>query len=75
MEVSRWRRAAAPIIAQAIAEVGINDMKALRRRLREDYPFDVRKYWPYKIWCDEVKRQLERAMAPAIREIQGPLFP
>jgi hypothetical protein len=33
-------------------------MKATRARLREAYPFGERKYHPYKIWLDEIRRQL-----------------
>lgn len=60
-----WRTHAAPIIARVIAEVGTDDMKALRKALREAYPFCERNYWPYKIWCDEVKRQIQGRLHPA----------
>ncbi len=53
-----WRDAAAPIIARVIAAVGRDDEKALRRALHDAYPFGQRHYWPYKVWCDEVRRQL-----------------
>ncbi len=52
-----WRDHARPIIAKVIARVGRDDVKALRRALREAYPFGERRYWPYKVWCDEVRRQ------------------
>jgi hypothetical protein len=52
-----WREDARPIIAEVIARVGTSDMKALRRALREAFPWgDVS--WPRKIWRDEVKVQL-----------------
>lgn len=56
---SSWRKYAAPIIAETIREMpdGATD-KDLRRALRDAYPFGERKYWPYKVWCDEVRRQL-----------------
>ena len=57
-----WRDSAGPIIAKVIAEHGTDDMKALRKALREAYPFWERKYWPYKVWCDEIHRQLHRKM-------------
>jgi len=53
-----WREKAAPIIREVIKTVGKSDMKALRKALRDAYPFGPRQYHPYKIWCDEVNRQL-----------------
>jgi hypothetical protein len=34
--------------------------KEARAALRNAYPFGQRKYHPYKIWCDEVRKQLAR---------------
>lgn len=54
---SRWRNWAAPIIARILAEtVGQSD-REIRKALRDAYPFGPRKYHPYKIWCDEIRRQ------------------
>lgn len=55
---SSWRDIARPIISKVIADVGMEDMKAVRAALRESYPFGERKMWPYKVWCDEVRLQL-----------------
>ncbi len=54
-----WRENFAPIIAAVIRDVGTNDPGdlRLRRALRDAYPAGVRKYWPYKVWLDEIKRQ------------------
>lgn len=30
----------------------------LKQALKDAYPFGERKHWPYKIWCDCVKRAL-----------------
>jgi len=60
MPESYWRNRASPIIARVIRETGTVDMKALRKALKAAYPFQVRKYHPYKIWLDEVKRQLKK---------------
>lgn len=68
-----WRDHCSPIIAEVIDEVGTEDMKKLRKALREAYPYGERKYWPYKVWCDEVNRQLKRAKY-GIKEVQMPLF-
>lgn len=53
-----WREHCSPIIAEVIRRVGKDDMKALRAALREAYPYGERKYHPYKVWLDEIKRQL-----------------
>ena len=54
----KWRDHARPIIAEVIGRVGTADLKALRKALREAYPFGVRNYHPYRIWLDEIKVQL-----------------
>ena len=72
--VSGWRSRAAAVIASVIEEVGTEDEKALRKALREAYPFGPRKFHPYKIWLDEIKIQLgkrtygQRAMTPQRRK-------
>lgn len=58
-----WRKVAAPIIAQAIAQYAKPDVphpknRELRKALRDAYPFKYRRNWPYKVWCNEVKIQL-----------------
>ncbi len=55
---SRWRAHAAPIIADIIRVHKDQDEKQLRALISKAYPFGERKYHPYKIWCDEVARQL-----------------
>lgn len=56
--MSTWRDHFRPIIAGVISRVGREDMKALRRALRDAYPFGERRFWPYKVWCDEVRQQI-----------------
>lgn len=53
-----WRESARPIIAQVLKETKGQPDKEIRKALRDAYPFGERKYWPYKVWCDEVKLQL-----------------
>ena len=56
-----WRAIAAPIIQSTIHYVGRTaPTKVIRKALREAYPFGQRKCWPYKVWCDEIHRQLGR---------------
>ena len=58
-----WRDHMRPIIAEI---VGVfhpkDDERWIRKALRATYPtyYGVREYWPYKVWCDEVRRQLAR---------------
>lgn len=52
-----WRARATPVIAGVLSATdGMSD-KEIRRALREAYPFCERKWWPYKVWCDEVRKQ------------------
>jgi hypothetical protein len=53
-----WRDHCRPIIARIIAEVGTEDRKSLRDALRAAYPYGVRRYHPYRIWCHEIRVQL-----------------
>ena len=55
-----WRDIAAPLIAQVIAQYGPEDSPALRKALRDAYPFGERKYFPYKVWLDEIRKQIGR---------------
>lgn len=56
---SRWRPYAARVIGEVIDRVGREDLRALRRAIRAAYPFGRRSGWPYKIWCSEVRRQVD----------------
>jgi DNA-binding NarL/FixJ family response regulator len=62
MAASMWRTTAARVIADVVKNIGLSDHKALRKALRDAYPFGERKYSPYKIWCDEVNRQTKGAL-------------
>lgn len=55
---SHWRNACAPIIARVIAENEGKNENAVRLALRDAYPYGQRKHHPYKIWLDEIARQL-----------------
>ncbi len=68
-----WRDRAKPIIRDVIHEVGRKDMKKLRAALRDAYPFGERALHPYKIWCDEIKRQLGTRKTQKV-DGQGELF-
>lgn len=51
---SQWRGKAAPVITQVVFRIGRGDPKALRRALRQAYPFGERRGWPYKAWLAEI---------------------
>lgn len=61
-QATTWRQIAAPIIAEVLRQTKGWDEPDIRRALREAYPFGMRKYWPYKVWLDEIRRQ--RGFAP-----------
>jgi hypothetical protein len=58
-----WRDVARPIVAKAIREGRANGLedKELRKWVHRSYPFGERAMHPYKIWLDEVRRQLDRS--------------
>jgi hypothetical protein len=39
--------------------------KEIRAALLAAYPFGYRRCWPYKVWCDEIRRQ--RLKKPPLR--------
>ena len=53
-----WRDVARPIIARVLEENRGAELKVLRRKLLEVYPFGLKQYHPYKIWLSEIKLQL-----------------
>lgn len=57
MMSTSWRSVARPIVTDVVRRVGLADRKALRKALREAYPFGERAHWPYKAWLAEVKAQ------------------
>ena len=53
-----WRDSARPLIYEVIMANKGKDEKEIRKALRDAYPWGERRYHPYKIWCDEVSKQL-----------------
>lgn len=53
-----WRKSAAPLIMEVIKNNPDLSIKDLKKLISKEYPFGERRYHPYKIWLDEVKRQL-----------------
>lgn len=52
-----WREHCRPIIAKILADNKGKEEKEIRTALRNAYPYGQRAMHPYKIWCDEIKRQ------------------
>jgi hypothetical protein len=55
--MSTWREGCRPIIEKVLKDTKGQDEKEIRKALKEAYPYGTRKYHPYKIWLDEIKRQ------------------
>jgi len=60
-----WRDLARPIIAKVLADNKGKTEKEIRKALRDSYPWGQRAMHPYKIWCDEIKRQ--RGQKPPLK--------
>lgn len=66
-----WRDHYRPIIAKVIEDVGVDDMKKLRKALCDAFPSPPKKYHPYKVWLDEIKVQLGTKKGKPMRDIEG----
>lgn len=70
-----WRDHARPIIAKGIEDGRSRglDGRKLRAFVNERYPFGPREYHPYRIWCNELTRQLKGKSFPAEPKAPEPL--
>jgi hypothetical protein len=59
-----WRDACRPIIAEVIERFGTEDIRLLRAELLKVYPFGAKENFPYKVWLDEIKKQIELKNRP-----------
>ena len=57
MSQSRWRNKAAPIIARVLVQTKGQGEDAIAKALYDAYPFGERRYHPYKVWLDEIRKQ------------------
>lgn len=71
-----WRERARPIIADVIRCFSPgDDIKVIKKAVMATYPWHPRENWPYKVWCDETRRQLARLRrAPQAPHDTLPLF-
>ena len=58
MREQTWREKSACVIRDIIKDNEGKTPEEIRRILRNHYPFGSRQYYPYKVWLDEIKRQL-----------------
>ena len=71
---SQWRTESRKVILSIMAAIGTKDMVLLKREISKAYPFGDRKYFPYKIWCDEVRKQLGIPKKTKGNERQSEMF-
>jgi hypothetical protein len=66
-----------PIIARVLEENKGRTDKEIREALRLAYPFGQKLYYPYKIWLDEIRRQMTggRTSVSKPRYRDGPILP
>jgi hypothetical protein len=55
-----WRDIARPIITKVLEETRGQDDKAIRKALRDAYPWGERAHFPYTVWLDEIKVQQKK---------------
>lgn len=56
--MSEWRKVSRDIISKCIIENADKSDKELKKIISKKYPFGQRRYHPYKIWLNEIKRQI-----------------
>jgi hypothetical protein len=69
-----WREQCSPVIYDTIRANEGKPEKEIRAALRAVYPFGARKYHPYKVWCDEVRKQLKKPKKTTKETTQIPLL-
>jgi hypothetical protein len=55
--MASWRDRARPIVANVLRETEGQPEEAIKKALFDAYPFNERRYTPYKIWLNEIRRQ------------------
>src|SRR6187549_2816625 len=81
MTLGHWRAKFRPIIREALEATKGKTPEEIRKAVVDAYPLSERKYWPYKVWCDEVRVQkglrifgAGKARRAAIKAGQGDLW-
>ncbi len=68
---SYWRHTAKKVIEEVMNENRQADEKELRKKISDAYPFGQRSLHPYKIWLDEVKKQIAKRGFGKVKKIEG----
>ncbi len=72
---SYWRELASPIIKKIIESNKGKTNKELKFLISKEYPFGGRENHPYKIWLDEIKRQLgEKTPLQKVEKVKYQIF-
>jgi len=59
-----WRDVARPTIARVLHETAGQTEAEIKCALFAAYPFFERRFWPYRVWLDEIKIQRGFKRAP-----------
>lgn len=62
MSHGTWRDIARSVIQDVVKKHGDLPIPEFRRKLKRAYPFGERAYFPYKVWCEEVRKVLKGKM-------------
>jgi len=63
--IDTWQAEAHRLVGEIVKQVGMADLKTLRKALRDGYPWGERRYWPYKCWCRAQRVAIEAFHAGA----------
>lgn len=63
--MNRWQSEAARTVSRVMDEHHPTDPAVFRKLAFDAYPFVIREYTPYKVWCAEVTRQARILGEPA----------
>jgi hypothetical protein len=55
-EIGIWRARSNEVILKVLAETWGQPEREIKKALLDAYPFGERKYYPYKIWCEQIKQ-------------------
>jgi hypothetical protein len=73
--IGTWRQHSAPIIADVIKANPTATEKEMRKLISAEYPYGQRANHPYKVWCDEVNKQVKAKFPPPQESLDAlPLF-
>lgn len=68
-----WREQIRPIVANVIEENEGQPEKVIRKALTDAYPYGLRQNYPYQVWLDEIRKQLDAIFRPEEPKKAGPI--